>query len=116
MLLRSERGGKQDAFWIEQLPAEEQASGALDASSTPPKAKPSVRAQQPAPVDRAAAAAALSTGSVVGEVIGSKTGTVYYLPTCSGAARILPVNRITYASRASAEANGLKPAKNCKGL
>lgn len=101
--------GKQDHLWIEQLPASELA-GAVSTST--PVADTPKQAQS----TQAAAAAASIPVSMSGEVIASKTGTVYYLPTCSGVSRILPVNRVTYSSRTAAEAKGLKPAKNCKGL
>ncbi len=51
-----------------------------------------------------------------GEVVASKSGTKYHLPTCSGAKTIKPENLITFASRAEAEAAGYTPAANCKGL
>ena len=107
LLMAHERGGKEEKLWIEQLPAEERASGSLIATTTAAKPKPAAVTQQ------AAAAAAVPAS---GEVIASKSGTVYYLPACSGVSRILPENRVTYPSRAAAEAKGLKPAKNCKGL
>ena len=54
--------------------------------------------------------------AVDGEVVASKSGTKYHLPTCSGAKTIKPENLITFASRAEAEAAGYTPAANCKGL
>jgi hypothetical protein len=51
-----------------------------------------------------------------GEVVASKSGTKYHLPTCSGAKTIKPENLITFTSRAEAEAAGYTPAANCKGL
>ncbi|HEV7121651.1 MAG TPA: hypothetical protein VGN56_02370 [Candidatus Paceibacterota bacterium] len=99
--------GKDDRLWIEQLPAEERAGGSLVSTSTAAKS-------ETAPVTQAAAAKAALPAT--GEVVASKSGTVYYLPACSGVARILPANRVTYPSRTAAEAKGLKPAKNCKGL
>lgn len=48
--------------------------------------------------------------------VASKNGTRYYLPTCSGAQRISPKNKITFRTQADAEAAGYTPASNCKGI
>ena len=49
-------------------------------------------------------------------VVGSKSGTKYHLPTCSGAKRIKPENLISFETIAAAEAAGYTPAANCRGL
>ena len=49
-------------------------------------------------------------------VVGSKSGTKYHLPTCSGAKRIKPENLISFETIAAAEAAGYTPAANCPGL
>ena len=49
-------------------------------------------------------------------VVGSKSGTKYHLPTCSGAKRIKPENLISFETIAAAEAAGYSPAANCPGL
>ncbi len=49
-------------------------------------------------------------------VVGSKSGTKYHLPTCSGAKRIKPENLISFESIAAAEAAGYSAAANCPGL
>lgn len=51
------------------------------------------------------------TGS---EVVASKNGTKYHLPSCPGAAQIAEQNLITFASEADAKAAGYTPAANCK--
>ena len=51
-----------------------------------------------------------------GTLVGSKNGTVYHLPWCSGAQRIKPANRVWFDSKADAEAAGYHAASNCKGL
>lgn len=51
-----------------------------------------------------------------GEVVASKSGSKYHLPTCPGAKQIKPENLITFSSRDAAEAAGYTPAANCKGL
>lgn len=51
-----------------------------------------------------------------GEVVASKTGSKYHLPTCPGAKQIKPENLISFASASAAEASGYTPAANCKGL
>ncbi|MDB5266020.1 MAG: hypothetical protein JWM39_733 [Parcubacteria group bacterium] len=111
ILIGQEGVGKQDKLWIEQLPAEELAGSTATSTVPSVTVEPTPTAK---PQTQAAAAAASIPATT--EVIASKTGTVYYLPTCSGVSRILPANRVTYATRSAAEAKGLKPAKNCKGL
>lgn len=48
--------------------------------------------------------------------VGSKNGTVYHLPHCSGAKRIKEENKITFDTKEEAEAAGYRPAANCKGI
>lgn len=48
--------------------------------------------------------------------IGSKNGSVYHLPHCSGAKRIAEENKIWFSSKEEAESLGYRPAKNCEGL
>ena len=49
-------------------------------------------------------------------VVGSKSGTKYHLPDCSGAKRIKPENLISFATIAAAKAAGYSAAANCPGL
>ena len=58
----------------------------------------------------------LVLGVAVGEYVASKGGTKYYLPTCSGATRILPENRVWFATVAEAQVAGYTAAANCSGL
>lgn len=51
-----------------------------------------------------------------GQFVASRTGTVYYYPWCGGAQNIKPENQRWFTTEKSAQAAGLKPAKNCKGL
>ncbi|MFH1170833.1 MAG: hypothetical protein V1704_04715 [Candidatus Vogelbacteria bacterium] len=55
---------------------------------------------------------ATSTGALVG----SKNGTKYHYPWCSGAQRIKEENKIWFASKEEATAKGYTPAANCPGL
>jgi len=56
-----------------------------------------------------------NTSAVIkGQVVASKNGTRYHLPTCPGARTIKEVNRITFASEAAAKAAGYTRAANCK--
>ncbi|MBI4086620.1 hypothetical protein HY416_01410 [Candidatus Kaiserbacteria bacterium] len=48
--------------------------------------------------------------------VGSKNGSKYHLPWCSGAARIAEENKIWFSSKEEAEAAGYTPAANCKGI
>lgn len=50
------------------------------------------------------------------EVVASKNGTKYHLPTCAGAKQISDKNKITFNSIEEARASGYTPASNCKGL
>lgn len=49
-----------------------------------------------------------------GSVVGSKNGSKYHLPRCSGANAIKEENKIWFASEAAAEAAGYTRAGNCK--
>lgn len=49
-------------------------------------------------------------------VVGSKNGTKYHLPDCSGAKRIKPENLISFETIAAAQAAGYSAAANCPGL
>ncbi len=51
-----------------------------------------------------------------GVYVASKSGTRYYLPTCSGVSRIKEENKIWFQTKEQAEARGLLPAANCPGL
>ena len=51
-----------------------------------------------------------------GMVIGSKNGSTYHLPWCSGASTIKPENRIMFKNEEEARGAGYRPAKNCRGL
>jgi len=48
--------------------------------------------------------------------VASRNGEVYHLPHCSGAKRISEANKITFKTKAEAEAAGFRPAANCKGI
>ncbi len=51
-----------------------------------------------------------------GLIVASKSGSAYYFPWCTGAAKILPINQVWFADETSAKRAGYAPAKNCKGL
>ena len=63
-----------------------------------------------------AEAAPNSPAAEPGQVVASKNGTKYYLPTCSGASRISEKNKVWFPTAAAARAQGYTPAANCKGL
>jgi len=50
------------------------------------------------------------------QVVGSKNGTKYHLPSCPGAKQISEQNKITFNSIEEARAKGYTAASNCKGL
>ena len=51
-----------------------------------------------------------------GLYVASRGGSAYYYPWCTGAAKILPANRVWFPSESAARAAGYAPAKNCQGL
>ena len=51
-----------------------------------------------------------------GVVVGSKNGSVYHLPQCSGARRIGEGNKIWFDSEVQARESGYRPAKTCPQL
>ncbi|TAK57843.1 hypothetical protein EPO17_00880 [Patescibacteria group bacterium] len=54
--------------------------------------------------------------NAIGEVVASRTGDKYHLPTCAGAKSISAKNKITFSSVEEARRAGYLPAGNCKGL
>lgn len=48
--------------------------------------------------------------------VGSKSGSVYYLPSCKGADAIKQENKVWFVSAQEAEAAGYRPAANCPGI
>lgn len=55
-------------------------------------------------------------GGSPGLYVGSKNGSTYHLPWCSGATRIKEGNKIWFATKEEAESKGYSPAGNCKGI
>ena len=51
-----------------------------------------------------------------GYVVASRSGSVYYLPWCSGAQKIAQGNQVWFSSEAAAQKAGYGPSKSCKGL
>lgn len=113
LLANRENQPSKDSLWIEQLPPEE-LPGSIG-TSTPGA---TISGQAPAPAipissQPAAASAALPQ---TGQYVASKTGTKYYLSTCSGANRIKDENKVWFATKQQAEAAGYAPSSTCKGL
>ena len=48
--------------------------------------------------------------------VGSKNGTKFHFPWCSGAQRILEENKVWFETQEEATRAGYTPAGNCKGL
>ena len=63
-----------------------------------------------------AGVAAVVGPAVTGKVVGSKNGSKYHLPECSGAKRIKEENKIWFASVEEAKQAGYTAAANCPGL
>lgn len=57
-----------------------------------------------------------ATTTASGQVVASKNGTKYYLPSCSGVERISEANKIWFLSAEAARTQGYTPAANCPGL
>ena len=51
-----------------------------------------------------------------GSFVGSKNGSKYHFPWCSGAQRIKEENKIWFSTKEEAERAGYTPAANCPGL
>lgn len=51
-----------------------------------------------------------------GKLVASKSGTKYYLPTCSGVSKIKEENKVWFATVGEAQAAGYTAAANCPGL
>lgn len=99
-LLAGREGAQtKDQLWIENLPMEER--------------QPAPQAKAPA---QAAAAVTAIPAATTGTYVAAKTGSVYYLPTCSGVKRIKEENKVWFQTKADAEAKGYQPAKSCPGL
>lgn len=73
---------------------------------------PTVPLDALAPDKADTAAPALPASSM--EVVASKKGTKYHLPTCPGALQIKSENKIVFPSEQAAKAAGLERAANCK--
>lgn len=66
--------------------------------------------------EEAPVSASSVTGAAAGQIVASKNGTKYYLPTCAGADRISDANKVWFASVSAAQKAGYSPAANCTGI
>lgn len=64
-------------------------------------------------VDTNTAESAIKTS---GKYVGSRNGSKYHLPWCSGAQRMNEENKIWFNTKEEASSAGYTPAKNCKGI
>ncbi len=85
----------------------------------------SVTGQAPQPITQVTAAGgttpvvpapAKTVSAGEGTYVASKSGTKYYLPSCSGVSKIKEENKIYFTTVADAEAAGYSAAANCPGL
>lgn len=67
-------------------------------------------------VDTPVTPPALDGAQSGGDLVGSKNGTKYYYPWCTGVSKISPANIIHFASTGDAEAQGYTKSATCKGL
>lgn len=80
----------------------------------PPQTSSLITATERATTSQAEPVAAVATST--GAYVGSKKGTKYHLPWCSGAQRIIEVNKVWFKDKAAAVAAGYTPASNCPGI
>ncbi len=73
-------------------------------------------AQEPISINTAPVATNALALAPGGYVVASRTGSVYYLPWCAGAQKIVQGNQVWFSSEASAQKAGYAPSKSCKGL
>lgn len=73
-------------------------------------------AKPPVAITEAPQAANIPALPPGGYVVASRTGSVYYLPWCSGAGKIARGNQVWFGSEAAAQKAGYAPSKSCKGL
>jgi hypothetical protein len=111
----TERGGSRDttkeSLWIEKIPIQ-----AITASVAGVLAPAKDSQESYVPIQEKLSVPKPAVIVVGGEVVASKTGSKYYLRSCSGVKRIAKENLITFSSAAEAKNRGYGPAKNCKGL
>lgn len=117
LLANRENQPPKDPLWIEQLPPEE-LPGSVGTSTAGKPLEGQSQAQAPSVTSQPAAAAVAAPVSAPksGQYVASKTGTKYYLPSCSGANRIKDENKVWFATKQAAEAAGYAPSSTCKGL
>ncbi len=75
-----------------------------------------IEARPPVSVRQAPAEVEPKGMAVGGLYVAARSGSAYYFPWCSGAARIRPENRVWFDSETAARAASYKPAKGCDGL
>ncbi|MDO8604853.1 MAG: hypothetical protein Q7K40_05690 [bacterium] len=68
------------------------------------------------PADTEKVALTLTTSTSGEGLVGSKNGTKYYYPWCSGVSKISPANLIHFVSKSEAESRGYTASATCKGL
>ncbi|MBI2046136.1 MAG: hypothetical protein HYT28_01825 [Parcubacteria group bacterium] len=98
---------KKTPIRIEQAAAAVMSGGALDVVAAIPAR------QDLAESEKQTQEKTLASG---GNFVGSKNGTTYHFPWCSGATRIKEENKVWFATKEAAERAGYHPAGNCKGL
>jgi hypothetical protein len=104
--------GRQSVVEKETQNSFQRPAGVLVTPSVPAASASPVAPTPVVPTTQSASAA----GASLGEVVASKSGSKYHLPTCSGAKSIKPENLISFPSIAAAQAAGYTPAANCPGL
>ena len=64
----------------------------------------------------ASAVTSKATAETKGIYVGSRKGSKYHLPSCSGALHISAANKVWFTSKEDAASKGYTPASNCKGI
>lgn len=112
----SKMGESREGVRVMNNPPSPPARNAVQAGG--PYIKEGTEKETPVSVTQSGQAAAVvnsATGEKV-EVVGSKNGTKYHLPTCPGAKQISEKNLIKFESIEEARSRGYTPASNCKGI
>lgn len=97
------------SFWLGRLSVEEGQTLGTPLSEIQASAAASLPLQ-------AATSSPAALSMPEGGYVASKNGTKYHLPWCAGAKQISEKNKVYFATKAEAEAQGYMPASNCKGI
>lgn len=114
--LLGERGSVMESGPRVQLMGTSSALAPKAATSTPPSFEGGQASLKVIKHEAAVVAAGVKEGESNGPYVASKSGSKYYLTSCSGAKRIKEENKVFFRIKGDAIAAGYTPAANCPGL